>query len=75
MRVNRPWRLLVPDLETAVGPGVQALMLPKIESADHLRLIAETVDEQALLARQAAVEARGRQNPNAMAEKSPSRPR
>lgn len=45
VRVNRPWRLLVRDLEAAIGPGVGALMLPKIESADHLRLIAETVDE------------------------------
>ncbi|MCU4159736.1 CoA ester lyase [Acidiphilium sp. AL] len=45
VRVNRPWRMLVRDLEVAVSPGVTALMLPKIESADHLRLIAETVDE------------------------------
>ncbi|MHB1304266.1 MAG: HpcH/HpaI aldolase/citrate lyase family protein [Acidiphilium sp.] len=45
VRVNRPWRLLVRDLEAAIGPDVAALMLPKIESADHLRLIAETVDE------------------------------
>ncbi len=45
VRVNRPWRLLVRDLEAVVGPDVSALMLPKIESADHLRLIAETVDE------------------------------
>lgn len=45
VRVNRPWRLLVRDLEAAIGPDVTALMLPKIESADHLRLIAEIVDE------------------------------
>lgn len=45
VRVNRPWRLLVRDLEAAVGPDVSTLMLPKIESADHLRLVAETVDE------------------------------
>ncbi|HET9147708.1 MAG TPA: CoA ester lyase [Acetobacteraceae bacterium] len=45
VRVNRPWRLLVRDLEAAIGPDVYGLMLPKIESASHLRLIAETVDE------------------------------
>lgn len=45
VRVNRPWRLLVRDLEAVVLPGVTALMLPKIESAGHLCLIAETIDE------------------------------
>lgn len=45
VRVNRPWRLLVRDLEAAIGPDVSALMLPKIESADHLRLISETIGE------------------------------
>jgi len=45
VRVNRPWRLLVRDLEAVIGPDVFGLMLPKIESADHLRLIAEIVDE------------------------------
>lgn len=45
VRVNRPWRLLVRDLEAVIGPDISALMLPKIESASHLRLIAETVDE------------------------------
>lgn len=45
VRVNRPWRLLVRDLEAVIGPDVSGLMLPKIESADHLRLIAEIVDE------------------------------
>jgi citrate lyase subunit beta/citryl-CoA lyase len=45
VRVNRPWRLLVRDLEAAIGPKVRALMLPKIEGPEHLRLIAETVDE------------------------------
>ncbi|MCW8307519.1 CoA ester lyase [Acidiphilium sp. PA] len=45
VRVNRPWRALICDLEAAVMPAITALMLPKIESADHLRLIAETVEE------------------------------
>ena len=45
VRVNRPWRLLVRDLEAVIGPGIAGLMLPKIEDASHLRLIAETVGE------------------------------
>ncbi len=45
VRVNRPWRLLVRDLEAAVIPGIAALALPKIESAEHLQAIAEIVDE------------------------------
>ena len=45
VRVNRPWRLLVRDLEAAVIPGVAALALPKIESAEHVQAIAEIVDE------------------------------
>jgi citrate lyase subunit beta/citryl-CoA lyase len=45
VRVNRPWRLLVRDLEAVIGPEIAGLMLPKIESAAHLRLIAEVVDE------------------------------
>jgi len=45
VRVNRPWRLLVRDLEAAVGPGVGALALPKIESAEHVQAIAEIADE------------------------------
>ncbi len=45
VRVNRPWRLLVRDLEAAVILGVAALALPKIESAEHVQAIAEIVDE------------------------------
>jgi citrate lyase subunit beta / citryl-CoA lyase len=45
VRVNRPWRMLVRDLEAAVGPGIAALALPKIESAEHVQAIAEIVDE------------------------------
>jgi citrate lyase subunit beta/citryl-CoA lyase len=45
VRVNRPWRLLLPDLEAAVIPGVAALLLPKIDSAEHVQAIAEIVDE------------------------------
>jgi citrate lyase subunit beta/citryl-CoA lyase len=45
VRVNRPWRLLVRDLEIAVIPGVAALALPKTDSAEHVQAVAETVAE------------------------------
>src|SRR5690349_11943504 len=45
VRINRPWRMALQDLEAAVSPRVQALMLTKIESALHVRMIAEVVDE------------------------------
>jgi len=45
VRINRPLPLAVADIAAAVNPRVAALMLPKIESASHLRLLAEVVDE------------------------------
>ncbi|BAS28592.1 HpcH/HpaI aldolase/citrate lyase family protein [Limnochorda pilosa] len=45
IRINRPWRLAVADLEACVMPGVNAFALPKVESADHVRMIDEVVSE------------------------------
>ena len=45
VRVNRPWRLLVRDLEAAVIPGVAALMLTKVDSPEHVQAIESIVDE------------------------------
>lgn len=45
VRVNRPLRMLVRDLEVAVRPGVRAIAVPKVASADHLRLVDETITE------------------------------
>jgi len=45
VRINRPLRMAVRDIEAAVGPGVLALALPKADSAEHIRLLAEVVDE------------------------------
>jgi len=45
VRVNRPWRLCLRDLEAVVSREVCALMLPKAESADHVRMVAEVLDE------------------------------
>src|SRR3977135_162384 len=38
VRLNRPMRMTVRDLEAVIGPRVQAVALPKAESADHGRL-------------------------------------
>ena len=43
VRINRPLDLAVRDIETVVSPEVTALMIPKIESAGHVRLLAELV--------------------------------
>jgi citrate lyase subunit beta/citryl-CoA lyase len=45
VRINRPWRLAVRDVEASVGAGVKALALPKVADAGHIRAIAEIVDE------------------------------
>lgn len=45
IRVNRPWRMLVRDLEAAVLPGVAALMLTKVDHPEHVEAAAEMVDE------------------------------
>jgi citrate lyase subunit beta/citryl-CoA lyase len=45
VRINRPWRQTMLDLEAAIGPRVQALAVTKVDSADHIRLIAEVVSE------------------------------
>jgi citrate lyase subunit beta/citryl-CoA lyase len=45
VRINRAWRTAIRDIEAAVSPAVHALMLTKIESAEHVQMIAEVVDE------------------------------
>lgn len=45
VRINRPWRLAIRDLEVAVRPGVHALTLPKVAGADHVRAIDEIMSE------------------------------
>ncbi len=41
VRVNRPWRLAVADLEASIGPDVRGLVLPKVDSAEHVLALAE----------------------------------
>lgn len=45
VRVNRPWRMLVRDLEAAVIPGVAGLLLTKVDSPEHVLAVAEIVAE------------------------------
>ena len=45
VRLNRPLRMTVRDLEAVIGPGVQAVVLPKAKSAQHVQLVAEIIEE------------------------------
>jgi len=43
VRINRRLDLAVRDIEAAVSPRVAALMVPKVDSAAHLRLLSEVI--------------------------------
>ena len=45
VRINQPLELAVRDIEAAISPRVRALQLPKIEGPDHVRLIANLVEQ------------------------------
>jgi citrate lyase subunit beta/citryl-CoA lyase len=45
VRINRPLRDCVRDLEACVLPGIAALCLPKAAGPDHVRLLSELVGE------------------------------
>src|SRR6202023_1166600 len=45
VRINRPMRMTVRDLEAVISPAVAAIALPKAESAQHVELISEMIDE------------------------------
>lgn len=45
VRINRPMRLAIPDIEAAVRPGLSALFITKTEGVQHLRLLDEAVGE------------------------------
>jgi citrate lyase subunit beta/citryl-CoA lyase len=45
VRINRPWRLCLRDLEAVVSREICALLLPKTQSAEHVRMVAEVLDE------------------------------
>lgn len=45
VRINRPWRLALPDIEHSVSADVAALTLPKVPNAEYVGFIAEILDE------------------------------
>ena len=45
VRINRPLSLAVRDIERSVGPDVDGFVLPKVGSADEVRMIVEHVSE------------------------------
>ncbi len=45
VRINRPWRMAVADVEASVGADVNGIVIPKIESADHVVFLEEIVAE------------------------------
>jgi citrate lyase subunit beta / citryl-CoA lyase len=45
VRINRPMRMAIADIEAAVRPGLSALFITKTESVQHLRLLDEAVSE------------------------------
>ena len=46
VRINRPLSLAVRDIEMAVGPDVDAIMIAKTSSAEHLSPIGEVITER-----------------------------
>ncbi|MCY4498612.1 MAG: CoA ester lyase [Rhodospirillaceae bacterium] len=45
VRINRPLRMALADIEGAVRAGADALWLSKVESPEHVRMLAEVVSE------------------------------
>ena len=45
VRINRPWRIAIRDLEASVGPHVMAINLPKVPNAAHVRAVSEILDD------------------------------
>jgi citrate lyase subunit beta / citryl-CoA lyase len=51
VRINRPLRLAVPDMEAAVAAGADGILLTKVLGADHVALAAEILAEAPRLMR------------------------
>jgi citrate lyase subunit beta/citryl-CoA lyase len=45
VRVNRPLRMAVPDIDAAIAAGADVLVLTKLMGPDHVRLLAEHMTE------------------------------
>jgi citrate lyase subunit beta/citryl-CoA lyase len=45
VRINRPWRMALRDLEATICPTVQALTLPKVDSREQVQILSEMASE------------------------------
>lgn len=45
VRINRPWRLAVRELEAVVSEHVHTVVVPKVMNASHIRFIDEILEE------------------------------
>jgi len=45
VRINRPLRHMVADVEAAVSAGAKVLFVTKVDGAGHMKLVSELVDE------------------------------
>ena len=45
VRINRPWRMALKDLEATLCPAVQALALPKVDSPEQVQILNELASE------------------------------
>jgi citrate lyase subunit beta/citryl-CoA lyase len=45
VRINRPWRIAIRDIEAVVSPSIYGLVLPKISCAKDVQIISEIVSE------------------------------
>jgi len=45
VRINRPWRMALKDLEATICPAVDALTLPKVDSPEQVQILSEIISE------------------------------
>ena len=45
VRINRPWRHAIRDLEAAISPRIAGLLLSKVANAHHVQVISQIVGE------------------------------
>ncbi|MDH4207820.1 MAG: CoA ester lyase [Anaerolineae bacterium] len=45
VRINRPWRMALKDLEATICPAVQALTLPKVDTPEQVQILSEITSE------------------------------
>jgi citrate lyase subunit beta/citryl-CoA lyase len=45
VRINRPWRMALKDLEATICPAVNALALPKVDSPEQVQILSDITSE------------------------------